>query len=102
MKKVAAAALSLFLALAFYSSGKAQEVKIIGGVQVIQNGKKPIPLKGQPTKIRLAEELTIGQEENPDESFSVINGFVVASDGTIFVLDSKDRKVKVFASSDCC
>lgn len=96
MKKLTGIVLSLLLTLMVFHGAEAQKIKTVDGVKVISNGKKPNPPKGQPAAIKLAEELVIGQAENPDEAFSEVGTFVVAEDGTVFVLDSKDRKIKAF------
>ena len=74
----------------------AQKIKTVDGVTVVSNGKKPVPLKGQPAKIKLVEELAIGGGGNPDQAFSQVSTFVVDEEGGIFALDFKDQKIKVF------
>jgi hypothetical protein len=88
----------LFVAL-FYSQAEAQKIKTVDGVTVISNGKKPTPPKGQPATLKLTEEQIFGLGENPDEAFSEVTAFVVDAAGTVFGLDSKDRRVKVFDRS---
>ncbi len=84
--------------LAFFvgSQTLAQKVKTVDGVAVVSNGKKPVSVKGQPVKIALVEELSIGGGGNPEESLSQVSTFVVDGEGSIFVLDFKEQKIKVF------
>ncbi len=96
MKKISPIIIGLLLIFFCYSLSEAQKIKTVDGVQVISNGKKPNPPKGQPAKITLTEEVTIGKGDNPDESFSEVDALVVDQDGNIYALDSKDRRVKVF------
>ena len=79
-----------------FGLAEGQKIKTVDGVTVISNGKKPYPVKGQPSKIVLTEELTVGSGDNPDESFSQVGTLVVDNKGSIFALDFKDQKVKVF------
>lgn len=90
---------NFLFALSFASQATAQKIKTEDGVKIILNGKTPKPPKGVPTKIRLEEDLTIGLGDDPDQSFSEVTAFVVDDGGTIYALDFKDRKVKVFDSS---
>lgn len=96
MKKISPIIIGLLLIFFCYSLSEEQKIKTVDGVQVISNGKKPNPPKGQPVKINLTEEVTIGKGDNPDESFSEVGALVVDQDGNIYALDSKDRRVKVF------
>jgi hypothetical protein len=82
-----------------FSLAEAQKIKTVDGVTVISNGKKPTPPKGQSATLKLAEEQTFGLGENPDEAFSEVAAFVVDAAGTVFGLDSKDRRIKVFDPS---
>lgn len=74
----------------------AQRIRTVDGVVVVSNGKKPSPPAGQPALLKLVEELSIGLSNNPDEAFSEIGTLVMDRAGHIIVLDSKDKKVKVF------
>jgi hypothetical protein len=93
------AALGLICFVFLFSLAEAQKIKTVDGVTVISNGKKPIPPKGQSATLKLTEEQTFGLGENPDEAFSEVAAFVVDAAGTVFGLDSKDRRVKVFDRS---
>ena len=81
------------------SPAEAQKIKTVDGVTVISNGKKPTPPKGQSASPKLAEEQTFGLGENPDEAFSEVTAFVVDAAGTVYGLDTKDRRIKVFDPS---
>jgi len=96
-------AIPLLLFSLFYAYGAspiaAQKIKTVDGVAVVSNGKKPVSVKGQPAKIALVEELTIGGGGNPDESLSQVSTFVVDGEGGVFALDFKEQKIKVFDKS---
>ena len=85
--------LAIFL---IFGLADGQKVKTVDGVTVVSNGKKANPVKGQPSKFTLTEELVVGGGDDPDQSFSQVSTFVVDDEGTIFALDFKDQKVKVF------
>jgi hypothetical protein len=72
------------------------KVKTENGVTIVTNGKKPDPPKGSPTKLVLEEIYTVGGGDAPDSSFVEISALDVLKDGTVFVLDTKDSRVKVF------
>jgi len=82
------------ISLIFYTQG--QEVKTVGDVKIVKNGKNPKPQKGVPSKVRFEQELVIGESDDPEESFAEVSNFVVDEAGTIYALDFKDRKLKVF------
>lgn len=86
------------LLLAFFMGNQilAQKVKTEDGVTIVSNGKKPVSVKGQPTKFALVEDLSIGGGGNPDESLSQVSTFVVDGEGGVFALDFKEQKIKVF------
>jgi hypothetical protein len=96
MKKRILIVLVILAGLLCVRPALAQKVKTVDSVTVVSNGKKPVPVKGQPAKIKLTEELTIGGGGNPDESFSQVGTFVVDAEGGILALDFKDQKIKVF------
>jgi len=72
------------------------KVKTENGVTIVTNGKKPDPPKGAPTRLILEEIYTVGGGDAPDSSFVEISALDVLKDGTVFVLDTKDSRVKVF------
>jgi hypothetical protein len=84
----------------FYVGGagaaEAQKVKTVDGVTVVSNGKKPVAVTGQPSRIALVEDLSIGGGGNPDESLSQVSTFVVDGAGGVFALDFKEQKIKAF------
>jgi hypothetical protein len=96
MKKQASALIIFLAVLLCFGPALSQKVKTVDGVTVVSNGKKPVTVKGQPNKIKLTEELTIGGGEDPDQAFSQVGMFVVGDDGSVFALDFKDQKIKVF------
>ncbi len=98
MRRIAGKGLIGFMVVAVLSLAGAQKIKVADGVTVVSNGKKPNPLPGQPATLKLIEELTVGQSDNPDEALSEVGAIVVDKEGNIFVLDSKEKKVKVFDS----
>ncbi len=96
MKKISFVWIIVLSVVLAFGLAEGQKIKTEDGVTVVSNGKKPNPVKGQPSKIILTEELTVGGSSNPDEAFSLVNTFVVDGEGTIFALDSKEQKIKVF------
>jgi hypothetical protein len=72
------------------------KVKTENGVTIATNGRKPDPPKGTPTKLILEEIYTVGGGDSPDESFVGLSALDVLKDGTAYVLDTKDSRVKVF------
>jgi hypothetical protein len=65
-------------------------------VTVVTNGKKPDPPKGAATKLILEEIYTAGGGDSAEESFAEIVALDVGKDGTAYVLDMKDNRVKIF------
>jgi hypothetical protein len=96
MRKITPVLLVLFLALLAWTGSPAQKIKTVDGVTVISNGKKPTAVKGQPSTIKLVEELSLGGSGNPDESLSQVSMFVVDREGGVFALDIKEQKIKVY------
>jgi hypothetical protein len=96
MRKTTVILMGLLLGLFMGSPISAQKIKTVDGVTVVSNGKKPAAVKGQPSKIALIEDLSIGSGGNPDESLSQVSTFVVDGDGGVFALDFKEQKIKVF------
>lgn len=72
------------------------EVKIIDGVQVVFNPKNPAPPKGEPTKLVLKEEFSLGEGKKEEEIFSEISSIAVDDEGNIYLLDRKENKILVF------
>ena len=99
MKKAGRIVLSLIIVISFCDLLEAQKIKTIDGVKTIINGKKPKPPKATLSKLRLEEEMTIGEGDDPEKSFSEVSVFEVNDNGYIYALDFKDRKVKVFDDS---
>jgi hypothetical protein len=89
----------LFAFLFSYTFPGWQKVQIEGDVKIIQNKKKPNPPKGIPTKMTLELEAVIGESDDPDKAFSQVSSFVVDDEGTLYALDFKDKKIKVFDES---
>jgi len=96
MRKITPVVLGLFLILLAWTESPAQKIRTAGGVTVVSNGKKPVAVKGQPTRIKLTEELSFGSSANPDESLSQVSMFVVDGDGSVLALDFKEQKIKVY------
>lgn len=72
------------------------KVKTEKGVTIVTNGRKPDPPKGAATKLILEEIYTAGGGDLPEESFVEAIAGDISKDGTAYVLDWKDNKVKVF------
>jgi len=96
MRKIALIVMSLLLMLSVGSDCWGQKIRTVDGVTVVSNGKKPVPVKGQPTKVKLSEELTVGGGGSPDESLSLVSTFIVDGTGGVFALDFKEQKIKVY------
>lgn len=96
MKKVSKIMLIFFSALLIIIRVEAQKIRTVDGVTVVSNGKKPVKVKGQPASFSLQEELVIGQSDDPEKSFSQVTALAVDDRGTVFALDFKDQKIKVF------
>jgi hypothetical protein len=81
----------------FASEGGGQfKVGTEKGILVAKNGRKPDPPAGAATKLILEEIYTAGGGNLPEESFVEPIAGDVAKDGTAYILDWKDNKVKVF------
>jgi hypothetical protein len=87
---------NLSLILMSFGPAEAQKIRTVDGVTIVSNGKKPTPPKGQSATLKLKEEMTFGQGDNPDEAFSEVSAFAVDDAGTVYALDVKDRKIKVY------
>jgi hypothetical protein len=82
--------------MALFSFAGGQNIKTVDGVKIIQNKIKPDPPKGIPVKMTMNLETIIGESDDPDKAFSQLSSFVVDDDGTIYALDFKEQKIKVF------
>jgi len=84
----------------FLGSGlQAQEIKIKteDGIPVVYNPKEPVPLKGQPTKLTLKEDLTIGKDtEDLNYMFSGLQHTQVDEEEYIYAADWKESLIKVY------
>ena len=72
------------------------KVKTESGVTIITNGRRPSPPQGAPTKLVFEEVYTVGGGDSPDASFVSASALDVLPDGTVYVVDTKDSRVKVF------
>ncbi len=88
--------LALFLLIPACSK-KADEwkgrIEAEGEVVVVRNPGEPLFGLGA---LSLEEDLAVGGEEDTDYVFADISSIAVADDGTIFVLDVRDKNIKVF------
>lgn len=82
----------------FMSSAGGQETKTADDVKIIQNKKQPDPPEGTPTKFIMELDMVIGESDDLEKSFSQLSSFVVDDDGTIYALDFKEQKIKVFGA----
>jgi len=99
MKIILRLTLCIFLISGLMSSLERQEIKTVDDVTIIQNKKKPDPPKGTASKMKLELETVIGESEDLDKAFSQLSSFVVDDGGTIYALDFKEQKIKVFDDS---
>ncbi|OGD12500.1 MAG: hypothetical protein A2W20_06165 [Candidatus Aminicenantes bacterium RBG_16_66_30] len=74
------------------------KVRTENGVTVITNGRKPSPPQGAPTRLVFEEVYTVGGGDSPDASFVSASALDVLPDGTVYVIDMKDCRVKVFGA----
>jgi len=98
MRKYLYLTLVFFIAFSVLSQahGEKIQVKTVDGVKVIENPKEPAPPKGALIKLSLKEEFSLGQGGADEEMFSEITGLDVDNDGNIYILDRKERKVRIF------
>jgi len=98
MKKISSLTLIFILAVFIFSPARAEkiQVKTVDEVQVVKNPKKPDPPKGALIKMILEEDFTIGEGESEEEMFSEITSVAVNNDGDVYILDRKEKTVKVF------
>lgn len=98
MKKLCSASLIILLVLFISVQVKADQIKIkkANGIEVVENPKKPSPPKGALSKMILKEEFSIGEGEFDEDMFAELTSVDVDSNGTIYILDRKDIKVKIF------
>jgi len=60
------------------------------------DGESAPPVEALP-RLAYAEEVRIGSFDDPAEGFSRIGSMTIADDGTLYVLESQAREVRVFA-----
>ncbi len=75
------------------------KIKIENGIQVVYNPKNPAPPKGSAAKIVLKQEVSIGEGKFDEDRFGELTSMDVDNDGNIYVLDGKEKKIKVFDSA---
>lgn len=95
-KSLAFAFLTLALAQFAYSQkAPAWKGKVAkeGDVVVFTNSRQPMY---GPAAFSLVEDLTIGGQEDPNSVLAEISSVAVNSQGVLFILDGKDKNVKVF------
>ena len=94
---VCAGALSLAALITVLAASQSVRIDQKGGLTIVRNGSKPAAVPGSPKGLRLVPELTIGSENDTDETmiFS-IRSVQVGAGGEIFVLDDKINQIKVY------
>jgi len=75
------------------------KIKIENGIQVVYNPKNPAPPKGSLAKIVLKREFSVGEGKFDEDRFGELTSMDVDNDGNIYVLDGKEKKIKVFDSA---
>ncbi len=75
------------------------KVRIENGPQVVYNPKNPAPPKGSAAKIVLKQEVSIGVGKFDEDRFGELTSMDVDNDGNIYILDGKEKKIKVFDSA---
>jgi hypothetical protein len=91
--------LCLFLLISVISTVNGQETNPVDDVKIVLNKKKPDPPKGTPTNMFLDFEAVIGESDDPEKAFAQLSSFAVDDEGTIYALDFKEQKIKVFDDS---
>lgn len=101
MKKLFSVFLAFLVVFCLSIQVKADQTKIktVDGVRVIENPKKPVPPDGVMSKVRFKEEFSIGEGEFDEDMFAELTALDVDGDGNIYVLDRKEKTVKIFDSS---
>ena len=67
------------------------------GLTVVRNGSKPAAIPGAPKGVRLVHELTIGSENDADETMIfTIRAVQAGAGGEVYVLDGKIGQVKIY------
>ena len=67
------------------------------GLTVVRNGSKPAAVPGAPKGVRLVHELTIGSENDTDETMIfTIRAVQAGAGGEVYVLDGKIGQVKIY------
>jgi CubicO group peptidase (beta-lactamase class C family) len=73
------------------------EVKTEDGIPVVYNPKEPIPVKGQPSKLTLKEDLTIGKDtEDLNNIFSGLQHVQVDEEEYMIAADWKEVKIRIY------
>jgi hypothetical protein len=94
---VCAGALSLSALITVRAAAQSVRIEQKDGLTIVRNGTKPAPVPGVPKGVRLVHELTIGSENDTDETMIFeIRSVQVGAGGEIFVLDDKIHQVKVY------
>ncbi len=75
------------------------KIKTVDGVEVVENPKEPAPPEGTLNKIILIQEFSLGEGESDEDMFAELTSVDVDSDGNIYILDRKEKKVKIFDSA---
>jgi hypothetical protein len=94
--------IALLAAVIFIHPGKgllAQEIqiKMEDGIPVVYNPKEPVQVKGQPSKLILKEDLTIGKDtDDTDYMFSGLQHAQVDEEGYMYAADWKEILIKVY------
>jgi hypothetical protein len=73
------------------------QIKMEDGIPVVYNPKEPVPLKGQPSKLTLKEDLTIGKDtEDLNYIFSGLQHVQVDEEEYIYAADWKETEIRVY------
>jgi hypothetical protein len=101
MKKLFSVFLAFLLVffLSIQVNADQTKIKTVDGVQVIENPKKLAPPEGVMSKVTFKEDFSIGEGEFDEDMFAELTSLDVDGDGNIYILDRKDKKVKIFDSA---
>jgi hypothetical protein len=89
------------LAAGIFKSSRLQaqdiEIKMEDGIPVVYNPKEPVPQPGQPSKLTLKEDFTIGKDtEDLNYIFSGLQHVQVDEEEYIYAADWKETEIRVY------
>ena len=90
-------AFSLGILLAVPAAPQSVRIEQKDGLTTVRNGSKPAAVPGAPKGIKLVHEVTVGSENDAEETMIfAIRAVQVGAGGEIFVLDGKIGRIKIY------